>query len=245
MIRKAMILAAGRGSRLGGLTDELPKPMLRVAGVPLLEHTIRALVRCGIEDAVINLHHHPEPLMEYFGDGARFGLRLHYSREEELLGTAGAVKKVAPFFQGAPFLVHYGDNLTTIDLGRLAAAHAASGATVTLALFWKEDVMPHSAVELTDDLHVVRFVEKPRAEEAPSHWISAGVFIIEPKALEYVAEAAVSDFGFDLFPALLAASKPMQGYCMHAPEQLWWIDTLDAYDRTCAVWARAVAAEKS
>src|SRR5262249_16699191 len=105
------------------------------------------------------------------------------------------------------------------------------------ALFWKEDVTPHSAVELEPDDRITRFVEKPKAEEAPSHWISAGVNIMEPDVLAQIPDGGPSDFGFDVFPRLLESGARRQGYRMDEREGLWWIDTLEHYERVRTLWA--------
>ncbi|MEE3335516.1 MAG: nucleotidyltransferase family protein, partial [Candidatus Latescibacterota bacterium] len=107
-----MILAAGRGERLRPLTDRVPKPMIPIAGRPLLEHVVQLLRTHGFDDLVINLHHLPEAIKDHFGDGDRFGVRLRYADEPRLAGTAGAVRDVARsgFFEDEDFLVYYGDN---------------------------------------------------------------------------------------------------------------------------------------
>lgn len=134
-----MLLGAGDGARLRPLTENCPKPMLPLGGRPLIEYTIRQLVRVGVRDAVINLWHRPEAVIDYFGDGSNFGLRLRYSVETELLGTAGGLKKVEDFFRAEPFYLMYGDNLSTCNLLRLAQAHQEHAGLATMAMFWKED----------------------------------------------------------------------------------------------------------
>src|SRR5258706_5952688 len=178
MITRAMLLAAGGGTRLKPLTDNRPKPMLPLGGRPLIEHTIRQLVKAGVRDAVINLCHCPEAVIDYFGDGSNFGLNLTYSVEAELLGTAGGLKNVADFFRGEPFYLMYGDNLSTCNLSQLAQAHEKHGGIATTALFWKEDVSPHSAVEILEDDRIVKLVEKPKRGEEQSHWLSAAVNVM-------------------------------------------------------------------
>jgi NDP-sugar pyrophosphorylase family protein len=174
--------------------------------------------------------------MNHFGDGLRFGLQLHYSIETEPLGTAGALRAFQPMFAGGPFLVVYGDNLTTCDFAALAAAHAAHDSIATVALFWRDDVTKHSAVEIDADRRIRRFIEKPTREEAPSQWISAGVMVLEPKVFDYIPPEGMFDIGFHLFPALLAAGEPMYGYYMNEREGLWWIDTPEDYARVTALW---------
>src|SRR3954471_9976250 len=119
---KALILAAGLGTRLGALTLDRPKPMLPVCGRPLLEHTVGLLRTHGVRDVAMNVHYFPEVITEHFGDGTRDGVRIVYSREDTLLGTAGAARRLAPFLGGdgdEPFVVVYGDVLTDEDLSSL------------------------------------------------------------------------------------------------------------------------------
>src|SRR5437667_3561774 len=119
---KAMVLAAGKGTRLGNLTRSVPKPLLPVAGRPLLSYTLALLADAGVTEVVVNLHHLAAQVQERLGDGSRWGLRVRYSAEESLLGTAGAVRRAADAFS-EPFLVVYGDNLLDFSVGRLVQAY--------------------------------------------------------------------------------------------------------------------------
>src|SRR5205085_1348198 len=112
-INRAMVLVAGQGTRLRPLTDEMPKPMLPIGGRPLVEHTILQFAEIGVREIGFNLHHCPQVVTEFFGDGSRYGMRFHYSYEPELLGSAGGLKQMESMFPGEPFYVMYGDNLTT------------------------------------------------------------------------------------------------------------------------------------
>jgi NDP-sugar pyrophosphorylase family protein len=235
-VTRAVLLAAGQGTRLRPLTIDRPKPMLDIGGRPLIEHSVLQLARYGVREILINLHHCPEIVQDHFGDGHRFGVSIKYSVEEELLGTAGAVKRMAASLSGGPFFVLYGDNLTTCNLDRLVETHVAGAGTTTIGLFWKEDVTPHSAVELQPDDRISRFVEKPKAEEAPSHWISAGINVMQPGILDHIPDDRASDFGFDIFPRLLHEEHRIQGYRMGPTEGLWWIDTLEHYERVRELW---------
>jgi NDP-sugar pyrophosphorylase family protein len=226
---KAMLLAAGEGRRLRPFTDDRPKPMIAIAGRPILEHTVRLLARYGVRDLAINLHYHPESIVDHFGDGRRFGVRIQYSRESELLGTAGAVKKLEAFFD-EPFLVVYGDNLTDIDVERFSAFHRAHRALVTIALFHRENASASGIVGIADDGRVTRFLEKPRPDEIFSNWVNAGILIAEPAILAHIPSPGPSDFGRDVLPALLAAGLPVFGYRM--TENLYWIDSPEDYQRT-------------
>ena len=127
---KAMVLAAGYGTRLGDLTVETPKPMLDVEGHPLLEYIVVHLQRHGFDEVIVNLHHHSEMIRRYFGNGDRWGVRLTYSQEHSLLGTAGGLKNVADFFSGTDdFLVQYGDVLTDADFTAMLAFHRPNRTT--------------------------------------------------------------------------------------------------------------------
>jgi NDP-sugar pyrophosphorylase family protein len=209
---KAMILAAGEGTRLRPLTDIYPKPMLPVGGQPLLERTVGWLRAHGIAEIAINLHHRPEAITRHFGDGSRFGVRITYSPEEQLLGTAGAVRRLEGFFD-TTFAVVYGDVLTDLDLTALAAFHAGSGSVATLALY-RADPQPtaRGLVALSEQGRVTRFLEKPRSEEVFDGLINAGVYILEPAVVPFIPIDRPSDFGRDVFPDLLQRGMRLSGW---------------------------------
>ncbi len=221
---KAMILAAGKGTRLAPLTDSLPKSMIPIDGMPILEHTLIQLRGHGVRDVVINLHHQPDVIPAYFGDGSRWDMRITYSLEDELLGTAGGVKHAGWFFDG-PFLVLYGDNLSTCDLSRLARHHRDHDAMATMALFQRSDPCSSGIAEIDADDHIVRFVEKPRPGEVFSNWVNAGIYVLSPEILELIPAGQPCDFGRDVFPRVLAQGQALFGHRMRADEGLWWIDT--------------------
>src|SRR2546423_7502169 len=136
---KAMILAAGHGTRLRPFTDDVPKCMLPIGGKPILERNIEWLRKYEIKDIVINLNYLPHAVTEYLGDGSKWGVRITYSLEKEILGTAGGVKQAAWFFDG-PFIVWYGDNLSHCNLARLGQFHRTRGARASIALYHRDDV---------------------------------------------------------------------------------------------------------
>jgi NDP-sugar pyrophosphorylase family protein len=237
MPTKAMLLAAGKGTRLHPLTETVPKCMVPIGGKPLLEHNVEWLKRYGVTDLVINLHHLPEALTAHFGDGSKWGVRITYSPETELLGTAGSVKRLADFFEDS-FLVWYGDNLSTCRLDKLWRQHCEKNGLATIALFEREDATGSGIVGLEDDDRITRFLEKPRADQLFSTWVNAGVMALEPQVLEWIPAQGMSDFGRDVFPALLARQLPLYGYRMSPDEGLWWIDTPDDLERAQAALAR-------
>ncbi|HWQ15756.1 MAG TPA: nucleotidyltransferase family protein [Roseiflexaceae bacterium] len=229
---KALVLAAGAGTRLRPLTDACPKPMLPVAGRPLLEWTLRWLGRYGVTEAALNLHHLPHVVRAGLGDGGRFGMRLTYAYEPELRGTAGAIHNFPGFFDGT-FLVIYGDLLMDLDLADLVGFHRACGATMTLAL--KRTATPHSQgmVEVDGRGRVLRFVEKPPAWDG-GDTANAGVYVCEPEVAARVPPG-VSDFGHDIIPALLRAGaavygRPLRGYLLD-------IGTPETYAQAQRDWA--------
>lgn len=240
MPRKAMLLAAGKGTRLRPLTDRVSKCMMTIAGKPILEHNIARLKSYGVTEIVINLHYRPESITAHLGDGSRFGVQLTYSFEPVLLGTAGAVKQVAALWD-TPFFVWYGDNLSDCRLDRLWQLHIARRGLATIALHHRDDPTQSGIVALDAADRVVRFLEKPRAEQIFSHWVSAGLLVLEPRLLDAIADGP-ADFGRDVFPGLLERGEAVYGYRMAEDEHLWWIDTLADYQKVqAALGGRSVA----
>jgi len=224
--RKAMLLAAGLGTRLRPLTVTISKCMIPIAGKPLLEHNIGVLRNCGVTDLIVNLHHLPQTVIDHFGDGRDFGIRITYSLEPRLLGTAGAVKKTEHFFDG-PFFVWYGDNLSTCRLDRLWRFHQSKRGVATIALHHREDPTRSGIVGLDKNDRVTRFLEKPLPDQVFSHWVNAGILVLEREAVEEIPANVVADFGSDIFPALIERGTAIFGYRMSADERLWWIDTAE------------------
>lgn len=235
---KAMILAAGEGTRLRPLTLDRPKPMLPIGGKPLLEHLVRWLRRHGIADMAINLHYKPEAITDYFGDGRRFGVSITYSYEERLLGTAGAVKRLEGTFDDT-FVVVYGDLLTNLDLGALIQFHVAKRRTsisnqrplATVALYHVSNPSQCGLVELDGQGRITRFVEKPPAHAVFTDLANAGVLVLEPEVLDHIPRHEFCDFGHHLFPRLLAKGVPMYGYPISEGEYVMDIGTMEKYER--------------
>ena len=232
---KALVLAAGSGTRLLPLTADRPKPMLTVAGRPLLEHTIRRLARFGVDDLVVNLHHAPDAVPAHFGDGSAFGVRIQYSREVELLGTAGALGPWRAHFSNGPFLIVYGDNLSTVRYDAIIDRHARAHADATVALFWRDDPTKSGIAEVAPDGSIRRFLEKPAPDQVFSHWVNAGILALDPARLADVPDGG-SDFGRDLLPAWLNAGRRVAAYEMGPDEHLWWIDTPEDLARSAPNW---------
>jgi NDP-sugar pyrophosphorylase family protein len=181
---KAMILAAGLGTRLRPLTDALPKPLLPVAGRPLIVWNLLLLRRHGITDVIINLHHLGHLIEQALGDGSQFGMKIAYSKEPVLLGTGGGLKQAEPFFCGEPFVVLNGDTLFDLDLGGLAAVHRQSRAVATMAVRADPEPERWGVVELDAARHVRRINGRGREVGKPGEKrMFAGVHLMHPRLL--------------------------------------------------------------
>ena len=238
---KALILAAGKGTRLQKLTNACPKPMVPIGGQPLLAHLVGWLRDHDIRQIAMNLHYYPEVITTYFGDGHHLDVAITYSYEAQLLGTAGAAKRLQPFLD-EPFLVVYGDLYTNLDLTRLLKVHTqqatAGGGLATLALYQVPNPTDCGLVELTDAGRITRFVEKPPPDQVFTNLANAGVMLCEPRLLDFIPDATVYDFGRDLFPALLRAGECLYGHLLADDEFLIDIGTPAGYQRAQAQAAR-------
>jgi NDP-sugar pyrophosphorylase family protein len=187
--------------------------MVPVVNRPALYHILRLLAGHGIRDVVVNLHHFPDTIRSYFGDGGELGIRLRYSFEEELLGTAGGVKNNEEFLtKEGTLLVMSGDSLTDIDLEALLEAHHASGTPATLALKQVDDPSQYGVVVQDEEGCVHSFQEKPSREEALSHLCNCGIYVLEPEALARVPAGTFYDFGKQLWPEMIAAGERIGTY---------------------------------
>jgi len=224
---KAMVLAAGLGTRLRPLTDDKPKSLVPLAGRPLMDWTLRWLSHIGVGECVINLHRWADEVRNFVGDGSRYGLLIHYSYEPELLGTAGAVKKVACFFSH-PFFVIYSDNFSQWDLRSLLRVHMEKRALATMAVHWREDISQSGVVETDQDNRILCLVEKPKTTQSlNSHYVNAGFYVLDPKVLDYIPGGEFCDFAFDVFPEMLHAGEKI--YAVKMDEPIIGIDTIEAY----------------
>lgn len=231
---KALVLAAGKGTRLGHLTADFPKPMLAVAGRPLLAYHIDWLRQHGVTEIAINLHHAADVIRTYFGDGSDLGVQITYSYEPELLGTAGAAKRLE-WFLDERFAVVYGDVFTNVDLTLLEAFHAAgtraSDRGLTLSLYRVPNPTECGLVDIDEQGRVLRFVEKPPADQVFTDLANAGVLICEPGVLSRTPADTVYDFGRDLLPRLLAEGWPVFGAPISSDEYVIDIGTPSGYLR--------------
>lgn len=221
MIGGVLVLAAGKSSRIAAVSGGMPKPLIPVGGTPVLERNLRWLATEGVRDLWINLHYRPEAIQAAIGDGSRFGLRVRYSHEPRILGTAGAWKHLAPEWSGTSLVV-YGDNLMHFGLGAFIARHRGAGAPATIALFdpavHRNTGIAGGHVQLQDG-SVRRFIEGPRPLEGGPYYVNAGAYLVEPSLAALVGDG-FQDFARDIFPSLASAGRlaghvlEPAGYCL-------------------------------
>jgi mannose-1-phosphate guanylyltransferase len=209
---KAMVLAAGLGTRLRPLTFELPKPMVPVLDRPVMAHIVDLLDRHGYDEVIANLHYFPDTIRDYFGD------RVTYREEPELLGTAGGVRNCADFLTDDTFLIISGDALTDIDLSAFVARHKAAGGIGTLAVKRVENTREFGVVLHDADGRITGFQEKPDPAEALSDLGNCGMYLFEPEIFDYFPRQPFVDWANDVFPALLEHDVPFH---VHAIDEYW------------------------
>jgi mannose-1-phosphate guanylyltransferase len=216
---RAMVLAAGLGTRLRPLTYEIAKPMVPVLDRPVMAHIIDLLHRHSFGETIANLHYFPDSIRQYFGE------RLTYRYEPELLGTAGGVRACAEFFGDDSFLVISGDALTDIDLSALADRHRESGGIATLAVKQVPDTSELGVVLHDREGRITGFQEKPRPDEALSDLGNCGIYVFSPEIFDYFPDPAVPavcppfvDWAQDVFPALLENDVP---FYIHEVREYW------------------------
>jgi len=250
MSRQAIILAGGAGTRLRERLGDLPKPMVPIAGKPLLEHQVELAKGHGFADFIFFIHHRAEMIENHFGNGRRWGVSIRHIVEREPLGTAGAV--LAGFEQLAErFLVLYGDTMVNVDPGRLWSVHERGGADATLLLHPNDHPLDSDLVEMEPNGRIVAFHNRPHP---PGVWrqnlVNAALYVLEKRALApfhasrfALQPSSTIDFGKDLFPAMLARGATLLGY--NSPEYIKDIGTPERYDRVCAEFANGTIARSS
>lgn len=227
-IEKAMILAAGEGTRLRPLTLETPKPLLPVGDVPIVIRQLDWLKSHGVTTVAINLYHIGEKIEAELGDGSRFGMKIYYSNEEVLLGTAGGLKRMESLFDSTFFVV-YGDILTDLNLSDMARMHRDKNAMATIALFRTQTPWEVGIVEIDGEGRLLSFTEKPPKGTEKSNLSNGGIYVLEPEVFRYIPGTGFYDFGFNVFPRLLEDKQRMYGYVLRQDDYLLDIGTIDKY----------------
>lgn len=234
-IRRAFILAGGRGIKMRPLTYELPKTMLPVKGRPLLEYTIELLREADVRDIIILIGHLGDKIKAHFGDGSRFGVRIRYVEEAREQGTAAPLRLAASLLRDQPFLLFYGDVLVDLNLRDLIEFHKTTGGIATMALTSIDNPSEFGVVKMHGN-SIVEFLEKPPKSPKLSHLINTGVSVVEPKLLSYIPKSGYSMLENDVFPRLAREGK-LFGY----PFEGQWYDigTPEVYERALAEWQGA------
>ena len=254
MSRQCIILAGGAGTRLRDRLGDLPKPMIPIAGRPLLEHQVELAKKFGFTDLILFVHHRADLIESHFGDGARWGVGIRYVVEREPLGTAGAV--LAGFDSLADrFLVLYGDTMVNVDLERIWLAHERAQAGATLLLHPNDHPLDSDLVEMNTASRITAFHHRPHPDGVwRQNLVNAGLYVLTKSVLEpFLRTPAevrpagqrpeILDFGQHLFPSLLENGETLVGY--NSPEYIKDIGTPYRYDRVCSEFANGTIARST
>lgn len=211
---KAMVLAAGLGTRLRPLTDLHPKPLMPLMLRPTLEHILHQLRQQGVQEVVINLHHKASQLAEWLGDGQRWGLRLHCSYESDILGTAGGIKRVEHLLHDAPFLVLNADVLARLDLHALWQWHRRHAALVTMVVRADPAARQYGPVVVGPEHRVLHINGRPVSQRhlQGEETIFTGIQVVSPEVLQHIPPQQRVSTTADLYPFLVAQRRAVYGY---------------------------------
>jgi len=216
---KALVLVGGEGTRLRPLTYKTPKALLPVANVPFVERQLSWLASHGVDEAVLSLGYLPDAFRHHFADG-RFGaMAVRFREEPEPLGTAGGIRFAAEGIDER-VVVCNGDVLTDLNLSAMIAFHAERGAEATISLARVDDPSAFGVVPTRPDGEVVAFVEKPPPGQAPTHWINAGTYVLEPSVLQRIPPRLTVSIERETFPRMLSRPRSLFGYRSDA----YWLD---------------------
>jgi len=206
---KAMILAAGEGTRLRPLTGERPKPLFPIANRPVIHHVLDKARRAGIREVVVNLHYRADEIKAACGDGSRWGIKIHWSVETQLMGTAGGVKKMEHVLKDAPFIILSGDGVSDVDPLAVLAFHKkrkALGTMVTKAVDYRFEY----GITLSGrNGRITKFIEKPSWGDVFSNTANTGIYLFEPTVFKHIPSGRPYDFGKELWPKFLKEGRPI------------------------------------
>jgi NDP-sugar pyrophosphorylase family protein len=212
---KAIIIAGGKGERLRPLTNNLPKPMIEVAGKPILEHIITLFNKNGIRDFILALCYLPKKITSYFGNGKKFGVKITYTFEDinKPMGTTGAILQAKKYIEST-FIVTYADILRELDIKNMIRHHKKKKAFTTINVYKRFGSDPKSMVIFNKDGRVEKFIERPKPQDLKDDfvWANGSFYIFEPEVFDFIPKDKPSDFGKDIFPKILKAGKPIFAY---------------------------------
>ncbi len=216
---KAIVMAAGKGTRLLPLTATRPKPMIPILNEPILDHMLKSLKEAGIDEATVLVDYLSDRILGHLEDGSRLGMKVDYTLDNIARGTAGAVKNAASALHD-PFIVVSADVLTRIDFRKFVSAHSSTDAPITMALSSVRDPSQYGVAIMDDRNRVTRFLEKPKKEEAFSNLVNAGMYMCDPHILDMIPEGVQFDFSRQLFPLMLSKGVAIGGH----PFDEYWND---------------------
>ncbi len=237
-----MILAAGYGDRMRPLTNSMPKPLLPINNKPILHYTLQLLKKNGIFEIVINLHHLPDMIMNVFGDGSSLGMKIHYSYEKEILGTAGGIKAAEGFLKDGTFLVINSDIIVDIDIKKVVEFHEKKKAFVTMVLRHDTDADRYGAIEVDSDGRIRRFLGINPPQFPPllkggegglltplKKLMFTGIHIFEPEIFDEIPSKRYCGITEETYPKLMNKNTPIYGYEFNG----YWIDmgTPERYEK--------------
>ena len=210
---KALLLAAGLGSRLRPFTLRRPKPLIPVANAPVIEYNLRLLKAHGLKEVAINVHYLPGAIRSYLGDGSRFGMSIRYSHEEEILGTGGGIRRLKSFLGANTFLVVNSDILCDVDLTAAVERHRERGAVATMVLTGEASTERYGAVEYDVRGRIVQLAGRVQTPPETSGPVSSGVFtgihIMEPRVFDYLPAQPTSHINTDAYPKMITGGEPI------------------------------------
>lgn len=223
---KALILAAGRGTRLGALTQSCPKPMLDLGGRPILEHIVSGIRdHASIREFVVVTGYLAERITAHFADGARLGVRIHFRHQPRQDGTGSAVHLARDLLGDAPFLLTWGDIVvSTPNYGGIVAAFQRAKCDAMLGLNWVDDPAAGAAVYLATGSRVTRIVEKPLPGQSTTHWNNAGLMVLHPAIFQHTARLTPSARGEHELPHAIEAWLRQGGDIRGYPLEGLWSD---------------------
>lgn len=225
---KAVVLAGGKGTRLAPYTHILPKPLLPIGDMPILEVLLHQMRRFGVDEVILTVGHLSGLLQAFFQDGAPWGMKISYSHEEEPLGTAGPLSLIDGL--DSTFLVLNGDVLTTLDFSDLLRFHRSQGGVATIAVHQRQVRIDLGVVQWNGSSQISGYIEKPVYD----YTVSMGIYMFEPRVLDYIPHNAYLDFP-DLVLKLIDAGEKVHGYKFDG----YWMDLgrPDDYDQAAADFA--------
>lgn len=224
-IKQAVILCAGLGTRLRPLTDTMPKPVVPILGKPMLLWNIEQFKKYGVTDLKINLHYLPDVIKNYFGDGSKFGVKIEYSFEKEILGTAGALGRFSGYFD-ENFFFTYGDTISFVDYRAMERRFFGLKNPIGMQRVERtENYTDADVAELDEDGRFIAVHPKPHTQVYPNAYRMRGVSIFNKRILNYVERGKYAEVGKDLIPTLIKSGENFYGY--ECNEFSKGIDTID------------------